>query len=471
MSLAAPIPPVSPAQAASVTPDALARLLAGGVVDARVVAASAQGGLLKLMLANGTLDMQADDVKLPPGTRVAIQQLGTDAQGRVFQIVPLAQNTTADDSAFSPKLTPFIARFLASAGGEAAAKSQMAGQVAQTPQQTAAAANAVAPPTLSPLAQARDLLMPLVRNALARQGGFAPLFANLEAASQLPLEKIPYPVRVMLENTLMQRLDPAAQDDLAQALKAAVSQSGIFQEAHLVNGAPAAANADMKTQLLSLRQVLTNWLMQEGGPPPQAPVQDSQRLRPPLRGEMMQAQKPEQAAIEPNMKPAEIAAHLLAETDSVLDRIRLMQFAGISDRIAALPSQVEPQQRQWLTEVPLQMPNGVAVLPLAIERDGGSGAAGYTPDQRVWRMRFTLETNELGPLDVTIALRGQHVDVKFWAERPATAAMIDAESNVLAETLSEAELTVDSVSCQAGRRPQAQHAPARKSGQFVDCKS
>ncbi|MGL4325352.1 MAG: flagellar hook-length control protein FliK [Beijerinckiaceae bacterium] len=472
MSLATPIAPVAPVQAAAVAQDALARLLAGGVVDARIVQANAQGGLLRLMLASGALDLQADGVTLPPGTRVALQQTGADAQGRMFQIVPLAQAMTADAAAFSPRLQPFMARLMQAVPGETAGRAQVAvstgadvkGQTApNTPQ------GMVQPPAAqSPLARARELLMPLVRNALARQGGFAPLFANLEAAIKAPLQQVPFPVRVAIENVLALRLDPSQPDDLAEALKNAVTQSGIFQEAHLANGGPA-PSADMKAQLLALRHVLAGWLSQEGAAVAQFPMQDHARLRPPLRGEMIQAQKPEHADIAADMKPSEVAAHLLAETESVLDRIRLMQFAGISDRVVTQPN--DQQNRQWLTEIPIQMPNGTAVLPLAIERDGGSGAGGAVSEARVWRMRFTLETNELGPLDVTVALRGQHVDVRFWAERPSTAHLIEGEREALSQTLSEANLAVDAVTCQPGRRPDAIKAAPKKPGQFVDYKS
>lgn len=466
MSLATPISPVNPVQAAAVTPDALARLLAGGVVDARVVTANAQSGLMRLMLAGTALDLQAENVSLPAGSRVALQQLGTDAQGRVFQIVPLAQNATADAGAFSPKLQPYIGRALSVAN--AAAQS---GQLAASEKSIGSPAAPVQP-AISPLAQARDMLMPLVRNALARQGGFAPLFANIDAALHMPLQTVPFSVRLALENVAALTLDPALSEDLPASLQKAVAQSGIFQEAHLAQGEPGAAQADMKTQLLNLRQALAAWLAREEAPlQNQMPLLESNRLRPPLRGEMMQPQKPQQAELSADMKPVAIAAQLLAETDAVLDRIRLMQFAGISDRLVVQPADPQSQQRQWLTEIPLQMQNGVGVLPLAIERDGGSGAGYAAPGARTWRMRFTLETNELGPLDVTVSLRGSHVDVRFWAERPSTAAMIDHQRQTLTETLAESDLVVDSVACQAGRRPQAPQAPAKSAGQFLDCKS
>lgn len=466
MSLATPIPPVNPVQAAAVAPDALARLLAGGVVDARLVSANAQAGLLRLMMAGGTLDLQADAMSLPPGSRVAIRQAGADAQGRLFQIVPLAANAIADAAAFSPKLQPVLGRFPAAAGAVLTQTGQ------PPPEEKPVAPPATAANAVSPLAQARELLMPLVRNALARQGGFAPLFANIEAASRLPASALPLPVRAALENVAALTFDPAAADNPADALHRAVALSGIFQEAHLAQGAaPATAQPDMKAQLLALRQALSEWLAREGEAPVPPAQSEAARLRPPLRGEMMQAQKPERADISGDMKPAAIAAHLLAETEGVLDRIRLMQFAGISDRLALQPTESQPQQRQWLTEIPLQMQNGVAVLPLAIERDGGSGAGYASAGARVWRMRFTLETEALGPLDVTVALRGAHVDVRFWAERPATAAMIEAGRNDLSASLAQSDLVVDTVACQAGRRPEQPKAPAKSAGQFVDCKS
>ncbi|MGL5735908.1 MAG: flagellar hook-length control protein FliK [Beijerinckiaceae bacterium] len=476
MPSAAPIPPVSPAQSAAATPDALARLLAGGIVDGRVMVAQAQAGLLRLMLGGSAVDMKAEGVKLPPGTRVAVQQIGVDAEGRMLRIVPLAQASTADAEAFSPRLQPFMARFaVAFPSGlvPAAVGEGVETKAAQTHTQPEPGKPTLIPdakaPDASPLAQARELLMPLVRTALARQGGFAPLFANLEAATRMPVDVVPYPVRVAIDNVLARRFDPAASEDLADALKNAITQSGIFQETNLAAGGGASVRADIKAQLLTLRHMLSSWLAQEGAPVAPQAAPDHARLRPPLRGEMIQAQKPERAEITASMKPAEIATTLLAETDGALDRIRLMQFAGISDRIAS--QSPEPQQRQWLMEIPMQMPNGTAVLPIAIDHDGASSGQGAVSDARVWRMRFTMETNELGPLDVTVALRGQRVDVRFWAERSTTASIIDSEAPALSPNLSEAELTVDALTCQVGRRPDAPHAAQKRAGQFVDTKS
>ncbi|VVT45660.1 conserved hypothetical protein [Bosea sp. EC-HK365B] len=174
-----------------------------------------------------------------------------------------------------------------------------------------------------------------------------------------------------------------------------------------------------------------------------------------------------QPAAEPSLtsaaRPAAIAQTLFGQAEAALDRIALAQYASLPPEAARLDQQ--PPAR-WLTEIPLALPNGTAVLPLEIERDPPqSGSA--TPEAPLWRVRFALDVEPLGALQGVVTLQGRAIGVSFWAEREDTSRLLrqatpDLETSLLRSRFDSAEFEVFT-----GHPQQAKAA----AGQFLDRRS
>lgn len=224
-----PVTSIIPVSAASpvadaTTPDLV--LQAGSVVDARVVSVLADN-LVRIAIANLSLDVMSE-VALAPGQNL---QLAVSQNDGTIRLAVLG------------------------GAGEAAAD-----QVTLTPR----AALLVESPPLAPAVNAaRNTLTPTEQvavtaasaEAATRQGGQAPLFANLESVvtgSNLPAGLKRAMLDVLAQQTpLNSALDGAG-------IESAFQKSGLFLEASLAAGAtpPPGAMLDLKSALLVLRQTL-----------------------------------------------------------------------------------------------------------------------------------------------------------------------------------------------------------------------
>jgi hypothetical protein len=224
-----PVTSIAPVSAASsvagaTTPDLV--LLAGSVVDARVLSVMADN-VVRIAIANLAIDVTSE-VSLTPGQNL---QLAVSQNDGTIRLAVL------------------------SGAGEAAGD-----QVTLTPR----AASLVESPPLAPSAGApRATLTPIEQvavttasaEAATRQGSQAPLFANLAAVvtgSNLPAGLKQAVLDVLAQQTpLNTALDGGD-------IETAFQRSGLFLEASLASGAtPSAGNVpDLKAALLVLRQTL-----------------------------------------------------------------------------------------------------------------------------------------------------------------------------------------------------------------------
>ena len=110
-----------------------------------------------------------------------------------------------------------------------------------------------------------------------------------------------------------------------------------------------------------------------------------------------------------------------------------MQAGSISP---AGPDEARPQSNaQWLFEIPLATAQGTAIAPFEIERDGaGSGQGGGEP---IWRARFSLDLEPMGPVHARVSLHGAAVRVALWAESPETLQRLAGGQDELAAALSD----------------------------------
>ncbi len=91
---------------------------------------------------------------------------------------------------------------------------------------------------------------------------------------------------------------------------------------------------------------------------------------------------------------------------------------------------------------------------------GGPNQAERTP---IWRARFSLDMEPLGPVHAEVALMGERAGVTLWAERPDSLAILSEQRGELTQALKEADFTPE-VALHAG----APHRPAPPAGRFVD---
>ncbi len=432
--------------------------------QARAAAATAQS-----ILPPGTASTTAPG-QAPPAQ--ATQAQGTQAQGTQVQATPAQPAPPQTPAAAIPGRLAAPAANPTAPGTAGPAATPGVGSV---PGQSGSAAGAAAraDPTTgatSPRAMAGPLLGP----ALARQDSLAPLLANLRAVANGAVA-LTLP-RLALADLVLARALPVERKALTgPVLQAAVQTSGLFLEANRAQGAPAPPQADLKGALQTLRDHLLPLAQAasspEAGRAGSLPASSAASAQPP--GGDVAAKPPPprrdgapvpQPIAEPTLsagdKPLTVVGTLLEQTQAAIDRITLSQYASLP----AEGTRPEAQQGQrWLTEIPLAFHNGAAMLPLQIEREPPrrevDAAAGP-----LWRVRFALDVEPLGPLQGIVTLQGRSVGVTLWAEREDTSRLLRGASTGLEAALADARFENRAIDIHTGQPRIAQPT----AGQFLD---
>lgn len=434
--------------------------------QARAAAATAQS-----MQPSGAASTTAPGLTPPPQ---ATQAQGTQAQGTQVQAT-LAQP--------APPQTPAAAmpgRLAAPAANPTApgtAGPAATPGVGPVPGQSASAAGAAARADLAAGATSpRAMAGPLLGPALARQDSLAPLLANLRAVANGAVAlTLPRPLLALADRVLARALPVERKALTGPVLQAAVQTSGLFLEANRAQGAPAQTQTDLKGALQTLRDHLLPLVQAasapEAGKAGSPPASSAGPAQPP-GGEALAKPAPPrrdgapvpQPIAEPTLssgdKPLTIVGTLLEQTDAAIDRITLSQYASLP----AEGTRPEAQQGQrWLTEIPLAFHNGAAMLPLQIEREPPrrevDAAAGP-----LWRVRFALDVEPLGPLQGIVTLQGRSVGITLWAEREDTSRLLRGASPGLEAALAEARFENRAIDIHTGQPRIAQPT----AGQFLD---
>ncbi|UVO39774.1 flagellar hook-length control protein FliK [Bradyrhizobium arachidis] len=236
-----PISSIIPVSAASpvadaATPDLV--LQAGSVVDARVVSVLADN-LVRIAIANLSMDVMSE-VSLTPGQNLQLAVSQNDGTIRLAVV-----NGAGGASADQVTLTPTAASLVDS---PSLAPSAIAVRNPLTPAEQVAVTVASA-------------------EAVTKQGGQAPLFANL--ASVVTGSDLPEGLKQAVLDVLAQQtpLTPALDGG---DIESAFQKSGLFLEASLAAVAtpPSGAVPDLKAALLVLRQTLaaTSGTLEPPGP-------------------------------------------------------------------------------------------------------------------------------------------------------------------------------------------------------------
>lgn len=333
------------------------------------------------------------------------------------------------------------------------------------------------PPAPSQAASPRAQAGPLLGPALAGQDSLAPLLANMRALSAGDVAlALPRPVLTLIERVLAQALPIDRRPVTAPALKAAVQGSGLFLEARQAQGRPPPPQGDLKANLQTLRDSLAP-LVQALSPPETAlpaktgkplpadllPVHTGEppaKPPPPRRDGPLIPPPLVEASLGGGDTPLNVVRTLLEQTESALDRITLSQYASLP---AEGPRAEAAQPQRWLTELPVALHQGTTMLPLQIEREpprrDTDAAAGP-----LWRVRFALDVEPLGPLQGVVTLQGRSVGITLWAEREDTSRVLRGAAPGLEAALVEARFENRTIDIHTGQPRIAQPT----AGQFLD---
>lgn len=385
-------------------------------------------------------------------------------------------------------LSAATARALASAGLQIKAQQSPApvspGSVAPVPPAGAGLQHHTVEPvreTEPPRADPAQALASAIRHAAPRQNGLGPLFANVEQLLRMPLPK---DVLAAAGGLLRTRVGADAPID-ATTIKAALKRSGLFLEQQIASGnVPRDHAPDIKLALIVLRHALRSFIAAPDAElakselaspgrsapplaPPPAPLEHPRPSTPPpipYRGAPTAAQPAAMPTLGEMIAPGEAGEQLLAQTEGALARQTLLQAASLPDRTDQARS--EAQNQRWLFEMPITSAQGTGIAQFEIGREGGR-AGDREEATPIWRARFSIDIEPIGPVHAQVALVGERAAVTLWAERDGVATRLREASSVLAESLKHAELEPSEIQVREGspRRPQPEPA---LSGRFLD---
>lgn len=291
-----------------------------------------------------------------------------------------------------------------------------------------AGAPAAAPPAASP----QQALAQMVQQALPRQNSVLALTTALTSA--LGRAGLPEPVAKAAQQVLARQTVLDGKIDSA-SLKTALRDSGVFHEALLAGGRPAAAAGDMKAALLGLQRELGKWLG------PQGAVERVAQIPPPLRGLTPRSRMRDAPVPELPADLSEAGKVLQERTEHALGRLRLHQNAS-------LPDGTPRAETNWSMDLPVIIHGQPTLLQMQIQRDAEDDAA--RPEDRGWQVRFAVQIGDHGEVGAQISMRGKSTGILLWADDPTTAATLNAALGELREDLTAVGLISGALVVRAG---------------------
>ncbi len=332
----------------------------------------------------------------------------------------------------------------------------------------------------------RVVLLQNLITAVTNQGSMGNIIADIEAlfseptaqSSQsgtipLQLRPLPAPLYDAINALMSQQLDgelPVAAGDIRQALK----QSGLFFEAKLQNGEIPLPNTDLKAALLALRDITK--LMQtmslfkddeQSGIREKHEAVNTNSFReapmPPRRDSLPQSQRLHTSPLESHFSTADAARILEKHADQALERIKLMQFASLP------PSPINPssgdisklKNQIWAFELPISLPKETTIAGFKIEHEQKNSPE-YS--EKIWRVNFAIETQELGSVHGRIGIQGKNLNITLFADRATTSDAFREHLSDLRQALNDSDFELSNLSVLTGKPSE----PSAKPGLFVD---
>jgi hypothetical protein len=301
-----------------------------------------------------------------------------------------------------------------------------------------------------------------------RQGSLEALVKNLQGLTASDSAKdaaLPAELRASIDK-LLGALPDMAQMRSAKGVAQALSDSGVFLEAKLLDGKQAALPRDLKANLLRIVEQLL----------PAAPTatstallastnQGSLALALPLfvrnlLGNLGQAGARQQAGSFPlptrilqNLEDQSDLGSLLRLAAAAVSRLQTHQLSSLAQ------SQMGPDGNllnTWQLEIPMRNQQELIPLQAKIQREDRPKKSAKEPGETLWRIELAFDLAPLGPLQVQAQLTRGSVSSQLWAERSSTADLIERELGHLRERLTNAGLNVTELACKQGTPPQGQ---------------
>ncbi|HQU15056.1 MAG TPA: flagellar hook-length control protein FliK [Gammaproteobacteria bacterium] len=282
-----------------------------------------------------------------------------------------------------------------------------------------------------------------LRALLPRQGNLEPLLATWSTMARGAENLALAPSSLQrLVRELFGRLADERQIITADGLRRALGDSGLFLESRLLqatgDGTPA---GDLKASLLRLLAILTRTSPNPQGTPsrvgsgagPDTATGNATTSQDAAARGLLASVAADNAPVN----------NLRGEAEGALARIQLHQ-------LAALPR--ADGTTQWLFHLPVRQGDQAHLLELQVNREGTQRDGGGTTGPR-WSVLLHLDLPQLGPVHARIELRGEQVNTRLWAERPATFHRLQHFLPRLQDGLARAGLEVTGLACQCGRGP------------------
>lgn len=188
------------------------------------------------------------------------------------------------------------------------------------------------------------------------------------------------------------------------------------------------------------------------------------RAPPPYRGAPITAQPPATPTLAADTPAAAAARRIVQGTEAALARQDLLQIASLPD--APRTAAAEPASR-WMFDMPLATPQGPAVAQFEISRDGGGGGGGGAGEAaRIWRARFSIDIEPMGPVHAQLAMGDGRIAVALWAEREESLAALRLQEAELAHALGDGEHPAE-----VAIHPGAPRVSPAAAGRFLDVAS
>ncbi|MBK1690719.1 flagellar hook-length control protein FliK [Ectothiorhodospira mobilis] len=396
-----------------------------------------------------------------PGGNTLLRLGGTGVEARLPVPVQAGQSLTLQVTAVQPRLQLTL---LPASTGQVRTGGAQAGTAATTPPpspSTQAPGSASLPPA-GPAGGPSAARAPLLRQWAPAQASQAPLMASLtrlQSQEAAPVRQgLPPAVRQAME-ALWRDLPRAEGVTTGPGLRRALLDSGLFLEARLARAAQGGdaspVSRDLKGRLLSLAQQLRSLPPTARGDA-DAPPPARQEPPPPFREAQPVPQgRPQSAPLQAD----QWLATLQRQVEGSLARLVMHQLAS-----ADQPE--EPgQSPRWFLELPLKGEDGVDVVHMCLEREGGHRGRREDPDCP-WRADLALDLPGLGPLHVRVVVRGDQVTSQFWAEEATGSERLQQALPRLRERLQSRNLEVVNLQCR--NAPPPPEPPTREDGPIVD---
>jgi Flagellar hook-length control protein FliK len=268
----------------------------------------------------------------------------------------------------------------------------------------------------------------------------------------------------------------AAPQAMPESINQAPQQAATSESAANAPTSPTSAGAlpagtDLKPALALFQQLLKTSLdnvpaqpyAPETGRNPQPeprPTAANNPPPPPYRGGPTSAQPALPSTLPVDASPRLVGEVLLNHTEAALAHLKLLQIASLPDSPQGSLHHEDPGPR-LMFEIPFSTPHGSAIAQFEIRRDG----RGATAEQSgpVWRARFSLDVEPMGPVHAQIVLMGERVWVTLWAEREASVQILRDKEALLSQALKDSDVVPEVAFCLG-----APHRRVAAAGQFLD---